>query len=239
LIENDIIFGIHPVLELLRAKKRKVIILYTTKPAPRQWHAIQALLPAYPIDIRYMTREALTRLADNNDHQGVVAAAQPYIFYGKPFDPKKFPTLVILDAIQDPRNVGAIIRSAYCTGTSGVLITKKQSSPLNAVAIKASAGLAEHIAIRQAPSAEVAAEELRTAGYTIYCGTVNGTDVRSIPFDLPYAIIIGNEGVGISTALAKIGKPVALPQKGTDISYNASVAAGLLLFFASSRNELI
>lgn len=237
--EPSIIFGIHPVIELLRAKKRKIIRLFTTTPTPKQWHEIQALLPAYPIDIKHTSREQLSLIAGTTDHQGVVAYAQPFPFYSKPFDTNKYPLIVLLDGIQDPRNMGAIIRSASCTNVQGVLITQKNSAPLNAVALKASAGLAEHIPIRYVPSAEVAASELRTAGYSIYCGLFEGTDARTVTFSGPCALVIGSEGIGISEPLKKIGIPLTLAQRAPDISYNASVAAGILLFLMASQTGRI
>jgi 23S rRNA (guanosine2251-2'-O)-methyltransferase len=236
---TEVIFGIHPIAELLRAKKRKIITLYTTNPTPKQWHYIQSLLPQYPIDIKQVSKESLTQYAGSSDHQGVVAYAQPFVLHSKLFDTKKHTSLIVLDGIQDPRNLGAIIRSAYCTDTAGVLITEKNSAPLNAVALKAAAGLAEHMLIRYVPSAEVAAMELKEAGYGIYCGTFRGKDIRAIQFQIPYALIVGSEGSGISPALQKNATLVTLPQKTPHISYNASVAAGILLFTAASQQKAI
>jgi 23S rRNA (guanosine2251-2'-O)-methyltransferase len=235
----DIIFGIHPIIELLRAKKRKVIALYTTQPTPKQWHMIQALLPSYPVEIKHVTRDALSRLAGSTDHQGVVAYAQPFALHGKPFDAQKYPSLIVLDGIQDPRNLGAIIRSASCTNTSGVLMTAKNSAPLNAIVLKASAGLAEHIPIRIVTSAELAAQELKGAGYSVYCGLFGGTDARGIEFKKPYALVIGSEGTGVSAPLKKVGSAITLPQRVPEISYNASVAAGILLFMIASQTKQI
>lgn len=235
----QLLFGIHPVAELLRAKKRKIDSIYTTTPVPKQWNYIQSLLPSYPITIKHVTRDALSKLAGSTDHQGIVAFAQPFVFYGKPFEPEKHPSLVVLDGIQDSRNLGAIIRSASCTNTVGVLITQKNSSPLNAIALKASAGLAEHILVRYVPSAEIAAEELRAAGYQIYCGIFGGTDARTVAFKKPYALVIGSEGSGISQPLKRHGIALTLPQRTQDISYNASVAAGLLMFLIASQHGQI
>ena len=102
---GDIIFGIHPIIELLKAKKRKLIALYTTKPTPKEWASIERLMPVYPVRIQYVEREILHRMAGTTDHQGILALVQPFPFYGKPFDPKKQKFIVLLDAIQDPRNL--------------------------------------------------------------------------------------------------------------------------------------
>ena len=236
---GDIIFGIHPIIELLKAKKRKLIALYTTKPTPKEWASIERLMPVYPVRIQYVEREILHRMAGTTDHQGILALVQPFPFYGKPFDPKKQKFIVLLDAIQDPRNLGAIIRSAYCTGVDGIILCKNNSAPLNGTAFKASAGLAEHSAIRVVASPQAAIEELKSAGYTIYLALLEGEDARVSAFTMPLCIVIGNEAIGITKALHKAGTAVTLPQKSPDISYNASVAAGLLLFLASSKNKII
>lgn len=236
---GDMLFGIHPILELLKAKQRKIIALYTTKPAPKGWESIQKLLPATPVQIQYVSRDALHRMANSTDHQGVVAYAQPFPYRKKVFDPAKQPFLILLDGIQDPRNVGAIIRSAYCTGVDGIILCQKSSSPLTAIALKSSAGLAEHIPIFLAPSAEQAAKDLKTAGYNFYLAAFKGQDARECTFAKPSCIVVGNEAVGISKSLYKYGQQVTLPQRSADISYNASVAAGLLLFLAASQHKRI
>jgi 23S rRNA (guanosine2251-2'-O)-methyltransferase len=236
---GDLIFGIHPVIELLKAKKRKIVAFYTTKPTPREWKSIEQLMPAYPIRIQYVEREILHRMAETTDHQGVIALVQPFPFYGKQFEPSKQSFIVLLDAIQDPRNLGAIIRSAYCTGADGIILCKKNSAPLNGVALKASAGLAEHMLIRVVASPQAAIEELKSAGYTIYLALFDGQDARTCLFTKPFCIVIGNEATGITKALYKAGTHITLPQRNPDISYNASVAAGLLLFLAGSKNKTI
>lgn len=238
-IIGDLIIGIHPIAELLKAKQRRINAIYTTKPTPKGWDTIQKNLPSYPIQINYVPRESLHRMAGTTDHQGVVAYAQAFPYRNKPFDPEKQPFLLLLDSIQDPRNVGAILRSAYCTGIDGVILCQKESAPLNAIALKASAGLAEHLSIRLVTSAEHAADELKKAGYNLYLAAFNGEDVRTCTFQQPCCVVIGNEAVGISKSLYKYGTQVTLPQRTADISYNASVAAGLLLFLASSQLKRI
>jgi len=237
--QGVLIYGIHPVLELLRAKRRKLISIYTTKPTPKQWKLIERAMPNYPVAIQYVDRDVLNRMANTADHQGVVAWVKDFAFRKKPFEPTKHPFLLLLDNIQDPRNLGAILRSAYCAGVSGVILTSRQSAPLNAVAIKSSAGLAEHLEIQQVPSAQVALQELKQNRYAIYLAALGGDNAVTASYDLPLCLVIGNEAVGIEKQLLKYGKTVTLPQKEADISYNASVAAGILLFTISSRNKII
>jgi 23S rRNA (guanosine2251-2'-O)-methyltransferase len=227
--DQSLVYGIHPILELLRAKRRTLRMVYTTRPEPQAWGQIRRLLPAH-VPISYVTRDQLAKMAGTTDHQGVVAQAAPFQFRKKPFDPKRSPFLIALDGIQDPRNLGAIIRSAYCTGVDGIIISRKQSAPLNAVALKSSAGLAEHIEICEVASLAPMLQELKKAGYANYIAALGGKDVRQTAFTQPLCIVIGSEGVGVSAAVLAQGERVMLPQKTADISYNASVAAGVLLF---------
>ena len=238
-VVGELIFGIHPIIEVLKAKKRKLISLYTTKPTPKGFKQIEQYWPKYPVPIQYISRDILQRMVQTTDHQGIVVWVQPYRYRKKPFDPQKHPFLVLLDCIKDPRNVGAIIRSAYCTGADGIILPKKNTAPLSGTVIKASAGLAEHIAIYQSSSTQAAAQELKKAGYTIYLATFDGENATKCTFEQPLCIVIGSEGVGISKDILRSGKHVTLPQQTTDISYNASVAAGIFLFLISTKSGRI
>lgn len=235
---QELVFGIHPILELIRAKRRRIITLYTTKPVPKAWNLIERELPK-GTQIQYVTRDVLLRMAGTTDHQGVIAWASPFQLRKKFYDPDKEKFLVMLDGIQDPRNLGAILRTVYCVGASGVIITKQKSSPLTAVALKASAGLAEHLYIYQAASAKEAAQDLSKNGYNIYLAALGGQDATQTDFNLPLCIVIGSEGAGISKEILDFGTKVMLPQKLPDISYNASVAAGILLFFIAHQKKIL
>jgi 23S rRNA (guanosine2251-2'-O)-methyltransferase len=232
---GELVFGIHPIIELLKAKKRKIITIYTTKPTPQAWSQIEPFLPKYPIQMQYVTRDVLHKVAGTTDHQSVIAFAHPFPYRKKFFDAKKESFLVMLDGLQDPRNVGAIIRSAYCTGVSGVIMIKKGAAPLTAAAIKASAGLSEHMEIYLASSAKQAAQELADAGYTLYLATFAGKEATACAYQQPLCLVIGGEGFGISKDIIRMGTAVTIAQRSPDISYNASVAAGILLFLIGKK----
>lgn len=235
---QELVYGIHPILELLRAKKRKLFTIYTTNPAPKAWDEIKPLLHK-DVQFQVTTKEVLNRIAGTTDHQGVVAWAGPFQIRKKFFEPARSPLLLMLDSIHDPRNMGAILRSAYCTGVDGVIICEKNAAPMNAVVLKSAAGLAEHLEIYQAPSAQAAAIELKKAGYSMYLATINGENATELAYTMPSCIVIGNEAVGVTKALLKEGIQVTLPQIKTDISYNASVAAGILLFTVAHQLKKI
>lgn len=234
-IDGELIFGIHPIIELLRAKRRPLMSIYTTKPTPREWQQVEALLPKRGVPIHYVPREKLHEMAGGTDHQGIIAWAKPFPIRKVPFDPKRAPFLVMLDAIQDPRNLGAIIRTAYCTGAHGIVLIKKNAAPLNATALKASAGLAEHLEFYVASSAPEAVQMLTKAGYTLFIATFGGTDARSITFTTPYCLVLGSEGTGITKGIERHGTAITLPQRTPDSSYNVSVAAGILMFLMSNQ----
>jgi len=233
--EGELVFGIHSIIELLKAGRRKLLSIYTTKPVPKGWEQLEKVLPKYPINIQYVERDVLHRIAQTTDHQGVVAWARPFAYRKKPFDAKQQPLLVLIDGVQDPRNLGAIIRSAYCTKADGIVICKKGSAPLSAIALKASAGLAEYCEIYEAPSAQAAAQELINAGYKLYLTTFDGESALDCTYQTPLCIVIGGEALGISKGLLSAGTHITLPQRTSDISYNASVAAGIVLFLAATQ----
>ncbi len=234
---GQLIYGLHPLKEVLKAKRRKLITIYITKPEPKGWQEIAKLLPKYPIQKQVLGRDDLTRMVDSTDHQGIVALVQAFPFRKKPFDPEKNPHLLMLDGIQDPRNLGGILRSAYCTGIDGVILVKKNSAPLNAVALKSSAGLAEHLEILEVVSAQAGAHELKNQGYHLYLATLDGKNALDTNFQKPLCLVIGGEGFGISKTILSLGTKVTLPQRTPDISYNASVAAGILLFLVGIKQS--
>lgn len=236
---NEFLYGIHPVIETLKAKRRKIFSIYTTKPTPKAWNVIEPLAKARGVEVQFVTREALNNITGSNEHQGILAWVGPFPFRNKPFDSEKQKLLLMLDGIQDARNLGAMLRSAYCTNVDGVIITTKGSAPLNAAAIKASAGLAEHLEIMLAPSAIAAAQTLKSARFTIYLASFKGERANTYTFVSPLCLVIGSEGEGISSSLYAVGTQVTLPQRTPTISYNASVAAGILLFTIAAQQGRI
>lgn len=238
-IKGELIFGIHPVVELLKAKRRKLISVYTTKPTPQSFDEIQKVWPKYPVAIQYVAREVLDRMVGTTDHQGVVAWTHAFPFRKTFFDAKKHKFLVMIDGVQDPRNLGAILRSAYCTGVDGAIIIKRGGAQLTGIAIKSSAGLSEHLEIYAAQSASAAIIELKNAGYTSYLATFDGQNAATCEYKTPLCMVIGGEGSGISKSILSSGIHVTLPQKVSDISYNASVAAGILLFLVARQQSKV
>ncbi len=234
----ELVYGVHPVRELLAQKKRKIYDVLTLVNEPKLWEQIEPLLPKYPYAIHRLSRPALSERIGTTDHQGIAVLAEPFPYRKKFFDPKKEQFLVMLDGIQDVRNLGAIIRSAYCTGADGVILMQRQGAALNGAALKASAGLAERMNIYMAISPAVALAELREAGYNVYVAALSkDANAHTIEYKRPLCLVIGSEGTGVSPVALKTGTIVTLPQKSTDVSYNASVAAGILLSLIAFKSE--
>ncbi len=225
------IYGAHPIIELLKAKKRKIFAIYTTNPYPKAWSRINQFLGGRKVDLRIVTRPTLDKIAGCDEHMGVLALVSPFKFKSGFFSPKTHPRVLLLDGVQDVKNFGAILRSAHCSGFKGVIISRKNCAPITPATLKASAGLAEHLDIYNASTVNFALDQLKKAGYNLYMAVPNGgIDIRQIKISTPNCLVIGNEEKGIKPELFGKGNLVSLPQISPDISYNASVAAGILMF---------
>ncbi|MGZ6251312.1 MAG: TrmH family RNA methyltransferase [Candidatus Chromulinivorax sp.] len=227
---SNFIYGVHPIIELLQSKRLKIGAIYTLQHPIKAWQQISKLIPSH-IPVSMVTRETLDNITGTKEHQGVLAFVSEFPFSQALFTPEKQKFVIVLDEVQDVRNLGAILRSAYCTGVDGVVLVRSNAASVTAAAIKASAGLALHLPIHIAVSVRSAVTELKKSGYHVYCATLGGTQsAADCKFEEPAVLIIGNEEVGISPEVAKLGTKILLPQRRPDISYNASVAAGILMY---------
>ena len=188
-----------------------------------------------PVDRRKLDAMSVTKA-----HQGVITLAAAHEYYTlddllqEAADRGEAPLLVICDELTDPHNLGAILRSAECAGAHGVIIPKRRSVGLTAVVSKASAGAVEYMKVARVTNISAAIEELKQKGVWIY-GTAAEGSIPMYKADLtgPAAIVIGNEGVGMSQLVRKnCDVMVHIPMKGSISSLNASAAASILLYEA-------
>jgi len=229
--QYDLIYGPHAIIEMLKAKKRRLMSIYTTKPLTKAWDRIKKYAPTSIPNIQYVTKDVLTRMAGTDEHSGVIALVSPFKFVSKVFSPKEKPFILLLDSVQDVRNLGAILRSAYCTGITGIVLCKKGGATLTPAVYKISAGLIEHLDIYIAASMSEAIFDIKRAGYNLYMAVLdNGKNALEVEYKKPVCLVIGNEEVGISKESQKHGELITLPQVRPDVSFNASVAAGILMF---------
>lgn len=192
---------------------------------------VQALKLPYT----FLNRAQMDKKAGNPHHQGIICKTQDIKTYSYEELLKKAKTpglFVALDGIQDPHNLGAILRTCDCTGVQGVFITKHNSSPLTPTAIKASTGAAYTVPVSIVTNLSQTLRNLKKEGYWVVGSDMdNARDYREGIYDVPLVLVIGSEGKGISPLVKKqCDYMVSLPMVGTITSLNASVACAVLLY---------
>ncbi|ATA67823.1 23S rRNA (guanosine(2251)-2'-O)-methyltransferase RlmB [Capnocytophaga cynodegmi] len=233
------IFGIRAVIEAISAGKTidKIFIQKGLKGSLFQ--ELQALLKQEQIIASYVPIEKLNRLTKKN-HQGVVANLSPVEYHNfenlviTTIESGKIPLFLILDHLSDVRNFGAIIRTAECTGVSGIIIPKRGSVSITADTIKTSAGAAFNVPVCKVDNLKDAVYYLQGSGIKTIVATEK-TDklLYDVSMTEPLAIVMGAEDVGVSPALIKLADDKAkLPMTGEISSLNVSVACGVFLYEA-------
>ncbi len=234
--QKEILYGYHPIAEMLKARKRNPIVIYVSQKGSKSFDKLKPLLKGKKVPIYKVDKSKLSGIAGSPEHMGVVALVSPFRYRSKMFEPQKQRFILLLDGIQDVGNLGAILRSAYCTGVEGIILCRKGGALLTPAVFKASAGLAEHLDIYVTPTIQVAVEKLKAAGYFLYLTVVkDGKDATKVKYAAPLCLVIGNEATGITKNILNKGIKVTLPQRNSEISYNASVAAGIFLFLVSQK----
>lgn len=235
----DLIAGRNPVNEAVRSKRAIDKILVASAEQGGSVVAILAKARERGIPVKEVSREKLDMITHGASHQGIVAfaAAKEYctvediLAYAKKRG--EAPFLVVLDELEDPHNLGAIIRTAECAGVHGVIIPKRRSAGLSYTVGKASAGAVEYMHIARVTNIADTIDKLKRNNVWVYGADMNGTDYGECDFSGACAIVIGNEGKGISRLVKnRCDVLVSLPMKGRVSSLNASVAAGILMYGA-------
>ncbi len=234
----EIVYGVHPISEVIQAKKRKIYEVYVTSSKQNELASLLKKLPTYT-KVICCDKSKIEYLAKTSDHQSIAAQVASFVYRQKFFDPKQFPVILICDSVQDTKNMGALLRSAYCVNILGIVIPDKSTVSMTGSVLKSSAGLAEYLEIFLAKTTKTALEEAKRAGYHIYLAAASGTSISDISFKAPCCLVIGNEHEGINQTLFSYGEVVSLKQKNPHISYNASVAGGILLYQIANQLKLI
>lgn len=187
--------------------------------------------------ITYVSRERLDQMSATGKHQGVIAqsAAYAYSQIQDMFDlaEKKGepPFLILLDGIEDPHNLGAIIRTANLAGAHGVIIPKRRAVGLTAVVAKTSAGALNHTPVAKVTNLTAAIEDLKKKGLWFVCADMRGESMYDLALTGPIGLVIGSEGEGVGKRVREACDMTAsIPVKGEIDSLNASVAAGVLAY---------
>lgn len=237
--KSDVIAGRNPVSEAIRNGRAIDKILVARGEKNGAVVGILAKAREKQILVKEVDRTKLDFVCGNETHQGIVAFAavreystvEDILSYAE--EKGEAPFIMILDEVEDPHNLGAIIRTAECAGVHGVIIPKRRSASLSYTVGKASAGAVEYMRVARVTNIAVLIDELKEKGVWVYGADMNGTDYSKCDFSGACAIVIGNEGKGISRLVReKCDVIVSLPMKGKINSLNASVAAGILMYSA-------
>ena len=230
-----IIYGINPVLEALRAGR--VTEVRVADRAGGRLADVMKLARERGVRTRRVPAEALERESRRGVHQGVVAdvdEADSYSVEDLVRGSAAVPLIVVLDSIEDPHNVGAILRTADAAGVDGVIRQSRRAASLAGAAAKASAGAVAHVRIAEVVNIARALEELKEAGvWTVGLDGNADTPYDAVDYTLPTAIVLGAEGAGLRRMVReRCDFLVAIPMQGHVGSVNVSVAAGVTLFEA-------
>ena len=187
--------------------------------------------------INYVSKDRLDQLSETGTHQGVIAQVAAYEYASvedilkKAEEKGEPPFIILLDNIEDPHNLGAIIRTANLAGAHGVVIPKRRAVGLTATVARTSAGALNYTPVAKVTNLGKTIDELKEKGMWFVCADMGGTNMYQLDLKGPMGLVIGNEGEGISPLVKKKCDFVAyIPMKGDIDSLNASVAAGILAF---------
>jgi 23S rRNA (guanosine2251-2'-O)-methyltransferase len=233
------IFGIRAIIEAVKSGETIDKVFIQKGLRGELFQELEFLLRNEGINSSYVPVEKLNRLTRGN-HQGAVAQISPIEFYNiddlvmSVIESGKTPLFLLLDQISDVRNFGAIVRTAECTGVSGIIIQKKGGAPINGDTIKTSAGAIFKIPICKVDHIKDAVFHMQSSGIKVIAATEKAKDyLFEVSFKEPCAIIMGSEGKGINPSVLKVvDKQAKLPILGEIESLNVSVACGAFLYEA-------
>ncbi|MGD1071643.1 MAG: 23S rRNA (guanosine(2251)-2'-O)-methyltransferase RlmB [Bryobacteraceae bacterium] len=234
-----VLIGIHPVVEALRAKRPLERVLIARGLAGPRIQEVVNLARESGTPVRFEDRGALDRLSSAKSHQGVVAlgAAKQYAELDDVAPQANL--LVVLDGVEDPHNLGAVIRTAHAAGAGAVIIPERRAVGLTDTVAKAAAGALEYLPIVRAGNVNQTLRSLKDMGYFIYGVDERGeTDYNQVNWSEHSVVVMGAEGKGLHELVKKnCDMLVRIPMAGKIASLNVSVATGIVLFSWSASNR--
>ena len=243
-VAEGIIYGRNQVRELLKSE-RAVDKIYLRK-GDREGSVLQIIAMASEkgIPIVDVEREKLDSLCGGGNHQGVAAMAAEKEYceivdiLSIARERGEEPFIVILDGVEDPYNLGAVVRCAECAGAHGVIIPKRRAAGLTPAAAKSSAGALEHMAVAKVVNIAAAIEELQEAGVWVYAAEADGEELYGVDMNRPAAFVFGSEGRGVSRLVCdKSDYKISIPMYGKVNSMNVSTAAAVVLTEAARQKH--
>ena len=237
-MKDEIIYGLNPVMEALRGKRRAFELFLSGAGSDRRFAKMLQLAKERDVPVRQRDKGDISRLCGTEHHQGVALRVEAFAYADMEDILARWRSsgesglIVVLDGVQDPHNLGALIRSAACAGAHGVIIPRDRAVGVTAVVEKTSAGAVETVPVAQVANIAQTLEELKREGFWIY--GAEGKAAASL-YDQDFrgntAVVIGGEGEGIRPLVQKkCDYLVSIPIKGGVNSLNASVAGGVMLF---------
>ncbi|MEE1249688.1 MAG: 23S rRNA (guanosine(2251)-2'-O)-methyltransferase RlmB [Lachnospiraceae bacterium] len=229
--------GRNAVLEAFRSGKTidKLFVLDGCKDGPIQ--SIMREARKNDTIVNFVTKERLDQISETKKHQGVIAYAAAYHYVevedilNRAREKGEPPFLILLDNIEDPHNLGAIIRTANLAGAHGVIIPKRRAVGLTATVAKASAGAINYTPVAKVTNLSQTMKELKKEGIWFVCADMDGTPMYDLDLTGPMGLVIGNEGEGVSKLVKENCDFIAsIPMRGDIDSLNASVACGVLAY---------
>lgn len=236
-VKEFMIEGRNAVIEAFRAGKTidRVYILDGCQDGPVI--TIKREAAKRDVQIKYVARERLDQLSATGRHQGVIAQAAAYEYaevedmLQAAREKGEAPFLFLLDNIEDPHNLGAIIRTANLAGAHGVIIPKNRAVGLTATVARTSAGALNYTPVAKVTNLSKTIEDLKKEGLWFVCADMDGTAMYNLDLKGPIGLVIGSEGEGVGRLVKeKCDMVAAIPMKGDIDSLNASVAAGVLAY---------
>ncbi|MDO5517443.1 MAG: 23S rRNA (guanosine(2251)-2'-O)-methyltransferase RlmB [Clostridium sp.] len=236
---EDIVIGRNAVIEALKNDSRTIETLYiSNNKLEGSINTIVGIAKEKKIIIKEVDKRKLDSMCDGETHQGVIAKVTPFK-YSEVSDildlareRGEAPFIVILDEVEDPHNLGSIARTAELFGVHGIIIPKRRSASVTATVYKSSVGAIEHVKVAKVTNLNATIDSLKEEGIWVY-----GADIRAeeysyeVDYSGPCALIIGNEGRGISKlTVQKCDKLIKIPMVGKINSLNASVAGGIMMY---------
>ncbi len=238
-MQKDKLFGVNPVTEALKAGRPvQRLLISEQRKTDRDVLEIVRLARGRGVEVRITTREALNREAPNAVHQGVIAiaSAREYATLDGilqiPVQKGQSPLFLVLDGVEDPRNLGAILRTAEAAGVHGVIIPERRAAGLTETVAKAAVGALEYVPVVKVANIVNTIETLKKAGVWVAGAEAGGEAIYwGVDFVRPSALVLGGEDRGIRRLVKEhCDYLVALPLMGKINSLNVSVAAGILLY---------
>ncbi|MDR2975880.1 MAG: 23S rRNA (guanosine(2251)-2'-O)-methyltransferase RlmB [Streptococcaceae bacterium] len=233
--KSDQIYGLHAVTEALEAGKvNKLFIQQDLR--GKNVETIKRLARSKSVKIDWVAKSELSKMTEHGVHQGFAAFVSEFVYADlsiilSNLENKASATLLILDELTDPHNLGSIARTADATGVDAIIIPKHRAVGITPTAVKASTGALQHVPVVRVTNLSQTLDKLKSQGFWVYGTDVEGVDYQAWNSSGKIALIIGSEGTGISLGLKKqVDEMITIPMIGHVQSLNASVAASILMY---------